>query len=132
MKHRRDYGRMVAKLLLRPFKRRKPHFKSDGERASPITYSAKLSRSTSRSEDAEESTTRKGSPPGPPSFREVFSPQSNINLLTYVFLALHSVAYDQLLPVFLHLRPQYDRSNNPDVQLPFKFAGGFGLDVSVP
>ena len=69
-------------------------------------------------------------PEPPPSYREVFSYQSNLNLLSYTLLALHSVAYDQLIPVFLHLEPQPDRSNNPDVQLPFKFAGGFGLDVS--
>jgi hypothetical protein len=77
----------------------------------------------------------------PPSYREVFSPyvlwsasryiadienrQSNINLLAYSILALHSVAYDQLLPVFMHLPPE------GDVQSPFKFAFGFGLDVGL-
>ena len=65
----------------------------------------------------------------PPSYREVFQHQSNLNLLAYTLLALHSIAFDQLVPVFLHLPPQLDRSTNPDVQLPFKFAGGFGLDV---
>ncbi|KAL8650971.1 MAG: hypothetical protein Q9226_004917 [Calogaya cf. arnoldii] len=63
-----------------------------------------------------------------PTYREVFSRQSNINLLTYALLALHSVAYDQLLPVFMHHPPQHGRSSNPNVSLPFKFSGGFGLD----
>ena len=66
----------------------------------------------------------------PPSYREVFTHQSNLNLVAYTLLALHSVAYDQLIPVFLHLPPQSDRAISSDVQLPFKFAGGFGLDVS--
>ena len=68
-------------------------------------------------------------PPSPPSYREVFSPQSNINLLVYTLLALHSIAYDQLLPVYMHLPYQDHSSSNAEVYLPFKFAGGFGLDV---
>ncbi|KAI4261970.1 MAG: hypothetical protein L6R42_002842, partial [Xanthoria sp. 1 TBL-2021] len=63
-----------------------------------------------------------------PTYREVFSRQSNINLLTYTLLALHSVAFDQLLPVFMHHPPQHGRSSNPNVSLPFKFSGGFGID----
>ena len=63
----------------------------------------------------------------PPSYREVFQYQSNLNLLVYALLALHSVAFDQLLPVFLHLPPQPDRSTNPNVHYPLKFAGGFGI-----
>ncbi|KAL9029576.1 MAG: hypothetical protein Q9196_002206 [Gyalolechia fulgens] len=54
--------------------------------------------------------------------------QTNINLLTYTLLALHSVAYDQLLPIFMHHPTQIDRSSNPNVHLPFKFSGGFGID----
>ena len=130
-KHRRDYGRTLGRFLLRPFKKRKRQLKYHGEQAS-LKDSRKLSTSTFRSENAEERAARKKLPPiAPPSFREVFSPQSNINLLTYVLLALHSMAYDQLLPVFLHLPPQSNRSANPEVRLPFKFAGGFGVDVSV-
>ena len=64
----------------------------------------------------------------PPSYREVFNYQSNLNLLVYALVALHSVAYDQLLPVFMHLPPQPDRSTNPNVHYPLKFAGGFGID----
>ncbi|KAL8763949.1 MAG: hypothetical protein Q9184_000392 [Pyrenodesmia sp. 2 TL-2023] len=60
--------------------------------------------------------------------QHVFSRQSNINLLTYTLLALHSVAYDQLLPVFMHHASQANRPSDPGVQLPFKFSGGFGID----
>jgi hypothetical protein len=56
---------------------------------------------------------------------EVFTPQTSINLLAYTFLALHSVAYDQVLPVFLNYpRVTPDASNT---HLPFQFTGGFGL-----
>ena len=57
---------------------------------------------------------------------EVFSPQSSINLVAYTLLALHSVAFDQLLPIFMH-HPRQQRDGNEQVQLPLKFAGGFGV-----
>lgn len=52
-----------------------------------------------------------------------------MNLIAYTFLSLHAVAYDQLLPIFLHYPPQENRGSNPNVHLPFKFSGGFGLKV---
>jgi hypothetical protein len=56
---------------------------------------------------------------------EIFTAQTSINLLSYTFLALHAVAYDQVLPVFLNYpRVIPDETNT---QLPFKFNGGFGL-----
>ncbi|PBP22974.1 major facilitator superfamily transporter [Diplocarpon rosae] len=63
-----------------------------------------------------------------PTLTEVFTRQSVINLTAYTFLALHSVAYDQLLPVFLHNPRQVPTSTN--TSLPFKFSGGFGLGSS--
>ena len=59
-----------------------------------------------------------------PSYRDVFSRQSSLNLVCYVFLALHSVAYDQLLPIFMHYNSQ------PPISAPFKFVGGFGVSSS--
>jgi hypothetical protein len=56
---------------------------------------------------------------------EVFTRQSVINLVAYTFLALHSSAYDQLLPIFMHHPRQHPDSSN--TSLPFKFSGGFGL-----
>lgn len=68
-------------------------------------------------------------PPLPrPTLREVFTRQSVINLIAYTFLALHSGAYDQLLPIFLHHPPQVPNPDN--THLPFKFSGGFGLGSS--
>jgi hypothetical protein len=57
---------------------------------------------------------------------EVFTRQSVINLIAYTFLALHSAAYDQLLPIFMHHPRQSPTPQN--TSLPFKFSGGFGLE----
>ena len=48
--------------------------------------------------------------------------------MAYTFLALHAVAYDQLLPIFLHNPRQVHTPAN--TSLPFKFSGGYGLDAS--
>ena len=61
----------------------------------------------------------------PPSTREVFTRETVINLVAYTFLAFHSVAYDQNLPVFLN-HPKI-RDVGATVRLPFSFQGGFGL-----
>lgn len=60
-----------------------------------------------------------------PSLSEVFTKQSVINLAAYTLMALHAVAYDQLLPIFMH-HPQ-QRPDSSNTNLPFKFSGGFGL-----
>ena len=39
---------------------------------------------------------------------------------------MHSVSFDQLLPVFMHYKVQSIR--DPNVHLPFKFSGGFGIE----
>lgn len=60
----------------------------------------------------------------PPSWREVLNYQAKMNLFTYTLLAGHTMAFDQLLPVFMQyppLAPDFHQSN------PIQFAGGFGL-----
>ncbi|KAH6639258.1 major facilitator superfamily domain-containing protein [Boeremia exigua] len=64
--------------------------------------------------------------PEKPKIRDVLTYQTTLNLVVYTLLALYSIAYDQLIPVFLHHPPQ--DPNDPAVSLPFKFAGGFGID----
>lgn len=60
-------------------------------------------------------------------WNQVFTYQSNLNLLVYMFLAMHSVAFDQLLPVLLDFSP-IQTIDDPKVKLPFTFRGGFNLD----
>lgn len=61
-----------------------------------------------------------------PKIRDVLTYQTTLNLVVYTLLALYTLAYDQLLPVFLHHPPQ--ALDDPNVKLPFKFAGGFGIN----
>jgi hypothetical protein len=56
---------------------------------------------------------------------DIFTSQTVTNLISYTFLALHAVAYDQVLPVFLHHPKQVPDMHN--THLPFYFSGGFGL-----
>lgn len=63
----------------------------------------------------------------PSGWAQVFTYQSNLNLLVYTFLAMHSVSFDQLLPVFLDFSP-VQTIDDPNVKLPFHFRGGFNLD----
>lgn len=121
-KTQRDYGIRLGRLLLRPFTHKKSGFKVSLEEE----QSASLLK---HDDDIDPQDNRKAVPLlAPPTYREVFSRQSNLNLLAYSILALHSLAYDQLLPIFMHYPQQSDRSANPDVHLPFKFTGGFGLN----
>lgn len=127
---RRDYGRVIGQFLLRPFKPKKPRaarWQHEEEQTSSLLEHSRGSSSVSM-DDTDMRAEPKPIRLAPPGYREVFSYQSNLNLLTYSLLALHSVAYDQLLPIFMHYPPETDRSSNPNVRLPFKFTGGFGID----
>jgi hypothetical protein len=135
-RHRKDPGLYLGKRLTSLFKtifrlhpKPKPFRRSSG---SYDDSSASLLRSRSSSNASESSkfssyiSKTKSKPALPrPTLVEVFTRQSVINLMAYTFLALHSVAFDQLLPIFLHHpRQKPDPSNT---HLPFKFSGGFGL-----
>lgn len=65
----------------------------------------------------------------PASWSQVFTPQSNIVLLSYTLMSGLGMAFDSVFPVFLHY-PVQELYDNPDVKLPFKFASGFGIGES--
>ncbi|SLM34019.1 mfs general substrate transporter [Lasallia pustulata] len=136
-KHRRDWGRSVGEFLVRAVKgffskkRRRPTWireEDDEQGGSLLNHRHSSSTSTVKTSKSEDHVYTQSQPPT--GYLEIFSRQTNINLVVYTFLALHSIACDQLLPIFMHNPPQTHRSANPDVHLPFKFAGGFGLDSS--
>lgn len=87
------------------------------------------STSTLKTTEDEESAVAKIDPVKPakkPTYREVMTKQTTLNLLCYTLLAMHSIAFDQLLPVFLH----HPRSG-PHVfpyRFPLRFNQGFGLN----
>jgi hypothetical protein len=128
-KHRKDYGLILGSTLTSSCSRRKgrrtkkswhgtddetrPFLRDDldSEPGTPLSRSKPWKRQTTTVE---------------PGYRDVFSRQSSINLCAYTLLAMHSVAYDQLLPVFMH-HPEQEITN-PEVHLPLRFAGGFGIN----
>ncbi|ETN37479.1 uncharacterized protein HMPREF1541_07101 [Cyphellophora europaea CBS 101466] len=127
-RHKRDYGLALGKLLTRSCRKRDRkawHVDADGDANEPFLAqsastmsSPTAARRPSFSRPIEKSA----------GWDQVFTRQSSINLLVYTFLAMHSVAYDQLLPVFMHYPVQSRR--DPEVKLPLRFAGGFGIDSS--
>lgn len=128
-RNRRDYGRELGRRITYTIKsivRRAAHYV---RRGGDSEYEPLLNPKTSRAAGDEETLiTKKGPAPPPPGFREVLNYQSVLNLILYAVLALHNLAYDQLLPIFMHHPSQDHSPANPDYQPPFKFSGGFGLN----
>ncbi|KAH6687873.1 major facilitator superfamily domain-containing protein [Plectosphaerella plurivora] len=116
-RHRRDWGLDMGKRITRPFRRMSPNRARrtsfvDGEATAPLLPT----RSNSR---------RVYTRAVKPSMSEVFTKDTTVGLIAYTFMALHSVAYDQVLPVFLNL-PAHDQTPE-NSNFPFQFTGGFGL-----
>lgn len=59
-------------------------------------------------------------------WKSVISPQPILLVLISGVMSMHTVAFDSLFPVLLHL-PKQHLKGNPDVHLPFKFSSGLGL-----
>ncbi|KAK4673345.1 hypothetical protein QC763_111110 [Podospora pseudopauciseta] len=121
-RNKRDWGLELGEKLTRPFHRskrtknlRRRSF-VDSEASAPLLAQSAMSSSSSHLESKHSD---------PVSMKDIFAPQTSINLICYTFLALHSVAYDQVLPVFLNYPRVIPDEHN--TSLPFKFTGGFGL-----
>lgn len=113
----KDRGILVGKRLTRSFKRHQPepsHRRTsfvDGEATAPLVPTKVL-----------ENPSKTQAPAG---LKEVFTRQTTINLISYTFLAFHSIALDQILPVFLNYPKVKHTPEN--TRFPFYFTGGFGL-----
>ncbi|KAI8231785.1 hypothetical protein K4K55_006051 [Colletotrichum sp. SAR 10_96] len=126
-RHEPDWGLTLGERLTRPFRRTRHYHRAntrarrtsfvDGEATAPLVPT-KLNPPAHPLEDNKQ-------PLEAPSMKEVFTAQTTINLICYTFLALHSVAYDQVLPVFLNYPVVEHTPEN--THLPFQFSGGFGL-----
>lgn len=120
-KDRKDYGLILGSALTKPCTRRtRPAWST---RASDEATEALLEPSSNSPIQAGNAKLLERSS----GWSQVFTYQSNLNLLVYTFLAMHSVSFDQLLPVFLDFSP-VRTIDDPSVKLPFKFSGGFNLD----
>ncbi|KAJ5477363.1 glutamate carboxypeptidase [Penicillium diatomitis] len=110
-----DPGLALGKALTRPFGScgRSKVNDSDEERT------ALLSDTKTRGH-------HKTTPKSRPSWSQIFTPQTSLILLSYTLMSGLGMSFDSIFPVFLHY-PVQNLRDNPDVQLPFKFASGFGV-----
>ncbi|KAL1898039.1 hypothetical protein Cpir12675_002126 [Ceratocystis pirilliformis] len=118
-RHQDDWGILIGKRLTNSLRLRGSNgaFRRasfvDGEATAPLIPSRVLTKPHRRS-------------PPKAGIAECFTRQSTIALIAYMGLAVHSMAYDQIIPVFLNMA--VDDHTGPETQLPFKFIGGFGWE----
>ncbi|KAJ5266865.1 hypothetical protein N7478_009673 [Penicillium angulare] len=117
-----DYGLTLGRMLWPSWTSHKGDSRdvhSDDDERAPLL-------DANREQTAEDSEQRRA---GKPCWKDVFSIRPSLILLTYGGMGMHTMAFDSLLPVLLHY-PVQQLHGNPDVQLPFKFNSGFGLDAN--
>ncbi|ROT42250.1 MFS general substrate transporter [Sodiomyces alkalinus F11] len=117
----RDWGLLIGKKMTRALRpSRKPTSRPrrasfmDGEATAPLLPTDMSPKASSSHQTAPQST-----------MKDVFTTQTVIGLVAYTFLALHAVAFDQVLPAFLDYPVREQTPENRS--LPFRFSGGFGL-----
>jgi MFS family permease len=115
-KDRYDPGLALGKALTRPCmsrRQRQAELKGlDEERTTLLSGGKRVQK--------------KKKPVTRPSWSQILTPQSRLILLSYTLMSGLGMAFDSVFPVFLHY-PVQDLHDNPNVQLPFKFASGFGV-----
>ncbi|KAI8623753.1 MFS general substrate transporter [Xylariaceae sp. FL1651] len=127
-RHSRDWGLILGQRITEAFRghplqrqqRLRRYSLQDAEASAPLLQTDGTSNSVRVTQQA-----AKFEKTVAPSMYAVFTRQTVINLVAYTFLALHSVAFDQVLPVFLNYPPQEHTPSN--TSLPLFFSGGFGL-----
>ncbi|KAI5851449.1 major facilitator superfamily domain-containing protein [Morchella snyderi] len=125
MRDKPDAGRRLGGKIIKYFKSRSHHHKDIADETTSLLQSESssvLDEEISAAAQSQQAPKAQNAPP----IRDAFTFQSSINLLVYCFLALHSITFDQMLPVLMAYPPE-----NPENRfLPFKFAGGFGMSSS--
>jgi len=124
-KDSKDYGLIAGSLLTTSCTGRKYpawHQRNTDEQAEAFLSSGNTSNPSSPVLDRQPKRAGQTS-----DWALVFTYQSKLNLAVYTFLAMHSVSFDQLLPVFLDFSP-VQTIDDPKVKLPLRFSGGFDLN----
>ncbi|KAF2748550.1 MFS general substrate transporter [Sporormia fimetaria CBS 119925] len=122
-KNDRDYGLIIGAQITAAFRKT---FKITSPKKKNPEREPLLHRKSASDEEATDSGAAvSGQPQEPVRMRDILTFQTSLNLVVYTFLALYTLAYDQLLPVFMHHPPQ--SIDDSHVSLPLKFAGGFGI-----
>ena len=132
----KDIGLYLGQALLRPCRRERDHGQCRSSRSvsdfnQQGAYHGVDERLIENSRASDSPKTHE--PPGQPqkfTWKLVFTSQSQINLLQYGLLAMHSVAYDQLLPVLMHHPRSSKVSTSQGWQKMFLFTDGFAMDSS--
>ena len=130
-KHQPDFGRRLGGPIIGLFKTRKMSRKQgDEEESANLLKPTRTSSKSSIQSDTGSFTRKTPIRETPATYREVFTRQSSISLLAYALLALHSIAYDQLIPIFMHHpRQTHTSSTSSTSYIPtLKFSNGFGLN----
>ncbi|EGP92772.1 unnamed protein product [Zymoseptoria tritici ST99CH_3D7] len=129
--NRRDYGLILGKKLTSATKRLSLRL-ARLLRLRPALSEDEANRETEplikRSSDEEDSLSSETKVDLPrPTWRSVLNRQSVVNLIVYTLLAMHGMAFDQLIPVYMQHSPIGSPHSTP-YTFPLKFAGGFGLN----
>ncbi|SZF05954.1 unnamed protein product [Blumeria hordei] len=118
--NRKDYGLILGKKIS-SFLHNISHFRSPHRTvSSKSTYACESTPLLTSSPSFTEGKKA--------SLSEVLNRQSTLNLISYTFISMQNVSYDQILPIFMH-NPRLPPPN-PLPFLPLKFSGGFGIDSS--
>jgi len=129
LKNERDIGRELGHKIVSLFSKRPHHHpKIDREEFDDEDETTPLIATDE--EDGRCPLLAKTSPkhyPKPPPLREAFTKESTLNIVVYTFLALQSVSYDQMLPVYMSFPTM---AHPPEPENPLKYFGGFGLSSS--
>ena len=130
-RRKRDAGREAGKRLAFVAKKAMVKVESIVRPRGP-EHERLLKPPTTHNEQQDEEAMQNKEPKGPaqppPSLTECLTKQSMLNLLCYTLLAMHNLAFDQLIPIYMHYPEQDHSPSNSDFVPPFKFSGGFGLD----
>ena len=138
-RHQRDYGRVIGIKLELALKHRLTSLKNFLHRLRRSRETEPLLSSSHHRSYLENATTTntsvpaangiKSSPTKAPTWRSVLTRQTLLNLLVYTLLAMHSIALDQLLPVFLHHPSSGPTVVPPSAERPLQlhFNRGFGM-----
>ncbi|OJD11862.1 hypothetical protein AJ78_07449 [Emergomyces pasteurianus Ep9510] len=125
-KGHQDWGLALGKILTRPFVKRTQQKSSSSRLGNEENETTPLLVPREPQTQEGDNGKKKHSPNLP--WSQILIPQSNLVLLAYASMSMHTVAFDSVFTVFLnHQRQNYE--NNPNVKLPFKFSGGFGIDA---
>ncbi|OAX82586.1 hypothetical protein ACJ72_03063 [Emergomyces africanus] len=125
-KGHQDWGLTLGNILRRPFVRRTEQKGPSGFLVNEEAETTPLLVSDEPQTQEADNGKKKHAPNLP--WSQILIPQSNLMLLAYATMSMHTVAFDSVFTVFLN-HPQQDYENNPNVKFPFKFSGGFGIDA---